>query len=301
MELRHLRYFVAVAEELHFGRAARRLNIAQPPLSQQIRDLEEELGSDLFLRTSRRVELTAHGRLFFKEAQAILGHASRARKMIEASQRGEFGSITIGFVTSAIYSVLTPVLREFHSRFPQVEIRCHEMATPEQIHALGIGKIHVGFLRTPISDNTLQTHLLLRESLMLALPEHHPAAGLKKIRLQDFASEPFILFPRQQGPSAYDQIIATCQSAGFTPNLSQEGNEMQSMLGLVAAGLGISLVPSSLKNLQRPGVVYKTLDTATPEIELSLGIRKGENSPVEQSFIEVALRVAQIFRKNASI
>jgi DNA-binding transcriptional LysR family regulator len=296
MELRHLRYFVAVADELHFGRAAKRLNIAQPPLSQQIRDLEHELGAPLFLRTSRRVQLTAHGRLFLAEARDILGHAQRAREMVKASQRGEFGSISIGFVTSAIYSVMTPTLRGFHSQFPQVEIRCHEMATPDQINALHKGDISVGFLRTPISDDSIRTHLLLREFLVLVLPEHHPAARKSKLQLRDFASEPFILFPRKQGPGAYDQIISTCQSAGFSPILAQEGNEMQSMLGLVAAGLGISLVPASLRNLRRPGVVYKTLTEPTSEIEISLAIRKGENDPVEQSFIDVALRIAKRFK-----
>ncbi len=174
MELRHLRYFVAVAEELHFGRAAKKLNIAQPPLSQQIRDLEQELGSPLFQRTSRRVELTAHGRLFLTEARDILGHTQRATEMVKASQRGEFGSIAIGFVTSAIYSVMTPTLRGFHSQFPQVEIRCHEMATPEQISALHKGEISVGFLRTPISDDGIRTHLLLREFLVLVLPGASP-------------------------------------------------------------------------------------------------------------------------------
>src|ERR1700677_1918589 len=230
LELGQLRYFVAVAEELHFGRAARRLNMAQPPLSQQIRDLEHELGSSLFHRTSRRVELTAHGRLFLTEARAILGHAKRAGDMVKASQRGEFGSIAIGFVTSAIYSVMIPTLRGFHSSFPEVEIRCHEMATPNQLEALHKGEINIGFLRTPVSDSTLDIHLLVKEFLVLVLPEHHPAAKKTRLHLEDFASEPFILFPRKQGPGAYDQIISTCQNAGFSPILAQEGNEMQTML-----------------------------------------------------------------------
>lgn len=297
MELRHLRYFVAVAEELHFGRAAKRLNMAQPPLSQQIRDLEHELGAPLFRRTSRRVELTAPGRIFLTEARGILGHARRAGDMVKASRRGEYGSISIGFVTSAIYSAMTPTLRGFHSQFPHVEIRCHELATPEQIAALHKGDISVGFLRTPISDDGIKTSLLLREFLVLVLPEDHPAARKSNLRLQDFASEPFILFPRKQGPGSYDQIISTCQAAGFSPILAQEGNEMQTMLGLVAAGLGISLVPASLQNLRRPGIVYKTLSTPTAEIEISLATRNGENDPVERSFINVALQVAKTVKK----
>jgi len=301
MELRHLRYFVAVAEELHFGRAARRLHLAQPPLSQQIRDLERELGAPLFARTSRKVELTPQGRIFYNEARLVLDQAARAKEKVRASQRGEFGSLSIGFGTSAIYSVMTPTIREFHSRFPEVEIRCHEMNSLDQVEALHKGEINAGFLRTPIPDDGITVHVLLRESLVLVLPEHHAAARKSRINLRDFATEPFILFPRKQGPIPYDQIIATCQQAGFSPILTQEGNEMQSLLGLVAAGLGVSLVPNSLRNLRRPGVVYRTLTIPTPQIEISLAIRKVGIIPVERSFVDVALRVAADLRKRRTV
>lgn len=293
MELRHLRYFIAVAEELHFGRAAKRLHLAQPPLSQQIRDLEKELGIPLFLRTSRHVELTAHGRLFLPEARTIIAQVKRAKEKMEASQRGEFGALSIGFVTSAIYSVLTPALREFHERFPEVELSCHEMPTQKQIEALTKGEINIGFLRAPVCDENIDTQLLLKEPLVLALPEHHPAADREGLVLEQFAAEKFIFFPRRQGPAAYDQIIATCQQAGFSPILAQEGNEMQSILGLVSAGLGVSLVPASLRHLQRRGVVYKTLAASTAMIEMSLAVRRGAPVPVEQSFIDIAMRVAR--------
>jgi DNA-binding transcriptional LysR family regulator len=292
-----MRYFVAVAEELHFGRAARRLNLAQPPLSQQIRKLEEELGAPLFTRTSRKVELTPHGKLFYQEACSILEQTSRAQEKVKASQLGEFGSLSIGFVTSAIYSVMTPTVREFHSLFPKVEIHCRELTSAEQVEALHKGVISIGFLRTPVFDERIHAHVLLRESLVLVLPEDHPAARKSKLSLSDFAEEPFILFPRRQGPSAYDQIIAACQQAGFSPVITQEGNEMQTLLGLVAAGLGVSLVPSSLQNLRRPAVVYKKLRAFTPQIEISLATRKDESMPVMTSFIDVALRVANGLRK----
>jgi len=291
MELRHARYFIAVAEELHFGRAAKRLHMAQPPLSHQIRELEEELGVSLFKRTSRRVELTAHGQLFFKEAQALLEQAQRAVEVMKASLRGEHGSIVLGFVTSACYSVLTPILREFHLRYPQVEIRCREMPPVVQLESLHRGAIDVGFLRTPICDNSIQVHSLLREWLVLALPVDHPAAAKSELHLRDFTTEPLVLFARAQGPALYDQIIDTCRKAGFNPRLTQVANEMQSMLGLVAAGLGVSLVPSSIQNLQRPGVVYRTLADETAEIELSLALRAGDLTAVQESFVGVALEV----------
>jgi len=292
MELRHARYFVAVAEELHFGRAAKRLHMAQPPLSHQIRELEQELGVSLFKRTSRRVELTVHGHLFLKEARALLDQAQRAVELMKASQRGEHGSVVLGFVTSACYSVLIPTLREFHSRYPKVDIRCREMPPVVQIESLHRGAIDVGFLRTPIRDGSIQIRLLLRESLVLALPEDHPAATKSEVHLKEFTNEPLVLFVREQGPALFDQIIATCRQAGFNPQLTQVANEMQSMLGLVAAGMGVSLVPSSIRNLQRPGVVYKTVAGKTAEIELSLALRAGELTPVQETFVAVAIEVA---------
>ena len=292
MELRHARYFIAVAEELHFGRAAKRLHMAQPPLSHQIRELEQELGVSLFKRTSRRVELTAHGHLFLKEAHALLDQAQRAVELMKASQRGEHGSVVLGFVTSACYSVLIPTLREFHSRYPEVDIRCREMPPVVQIESLHRGAIDVGYLRTPIRDSSIQVRLLLRESLVLALPQDHPAATKREVHLKELTNEPLVLFLREQGPALYDQIIATCRQAGFNPRFTQVANEMQSMLSLVAAGMGVSLVPSSIRNLQRPGVVYKTVAGKTAEIELSLALRAGDLTPVQEAFVAVAMDVA---------
>lgn len=293
MELRHIRYFTAVAEELHFGRAAKRLHMAQPPLSQQIRDLERELGVELFKRSSRKVELTSHGRIFLKEAEALLNQAARAEAAVKASKRGEYGLISLGFVTSAIYSVFSPTLREFNSRYPNVEIRCKEMCPATQAEALHKGCIDIGFLRTPLYDPGIATHPLLREWLVLAMATDHPMASKESVSLREFADEPFVLFNRDQGPGLYDQIIAACSDAGFSPNLTQQGSEMQTLLGLVAAGLGVSLVPSSMQNLRRPGLVFKTLADKPSEIELSLALRCGEPSPVERAFLDVALSVAR--------
>jgi DNA-binding transcriptional LysR family regulator len=267
--------------------------MAQPPLSQQIRDLERELGVELFKRSSRKVELTSHGRILLKEAEALLEQAARTEAAVKASKRGEFGFVSLGYVTSALYSVFSPVLREFHSRYPNVEIHCKEMSPQMQIEALNKGAIDIGFLRTPVFDPNIVAHPLLQEWLVLAIPADHPKAESPSVSLRDFADDPFVMFTREQGPGIYDQIIATCREAGFSPRLSQEGAEMLSLLALVAGGMGVSLVPSSLQTVRQPGLVFKTLSEKTAIIELALALRAGEPSPVEQAFIDVGLSVAR--------
>lgn len=293
MELRHLRYFVAVAEELHFGRAAQRLNMAQPPLSQQIRSLETELGVQLFLRTSRTVSLTPEGRFFLEHAQTVIAHAHRAFESMQAAGRGEAGRLSIGFVTSSVYALVPSALREFHRRLPAVEIRCFEMLPQRQIEALKRREIDVGFSRSAPTDEVLAVETLSREPLVLAMPSEHPLAKERKLRLRALAAEPFILFPRSAGPAFYDAIMSTCRRAGFAPRLGQEPGEWQTVLALVAAGLGVALVPDSLKNWQRPGVVYRELLGQTAEVELNLLWRKQGATPVIEKFLHVAREVAR--------
>jgi DNA-binding transcriptional LysR family regulator len=289
MELRHLKYFVAVAEELHFGRAARRLNLAQPPLSRQIRGLEEELGVQLFVRTSRKVELTDPGRLLLEQARLVLAQSDKAHHTMRAAHRGEAGRITIGFTTSAVYSLVPAILREFNRSRPGVEIRCLEMNPDEQESALRASRIQAGFTRTPLSEAGLQTELLGREGFVLALPADHARAGRARLRLRDFSAEGFILFSRHQGSAIYDAIIASCQRAGFSPRIAQEGGGVQTILALVAAGLGVAMVPASLRHLQRPGVVYRELPASdTQEVSLSLVWRKDDRSPVVESLVKIA-------------
>ncbi len=297
MELRHLKYFVAVAEELHFSRAARRLHIAQPPLSQQIRALEGELGLPLFVRTSRKVELSEAGRIFLEQARLVLAQAEQARQTMISARRGDAGEIGIGFVTSAVYTLLPKILREFTRGRDGVSIRCFEMNSPEQKIALQERRIQVGFNRTRLGDPTLHWETLSRERLILALPTDHARAAQARIRLRDFSGDRFILFGRLQGQAIYDAIFAACARAGFEPRIAQDGNSMQTTLALVAAGLGIAMVPSSLQHWQRPGVIYRELPTAdADEIELALVWRKDELSPVVRSFLEVARTVAHLSR-----
>ncbi len=293
MELRHLRYFVAVAEELHFGRAARRLHLAQPPLSQQIRSLEEKLGVRLFHRTSRRVDLTAEGHLFLDHARLVLGQAARAVEMVRAVGRGEGGRLRIGFVASSLYSIVPAILRDFHHGHPKVEIRCFEMNPPRQIQALRQREIDVGFVRTLVKEDDLMSHLLVKESLVLALPAEHPHAGGAHAQLAQFANESFVLIARANAPAYYDSLINVCREAGFTPRAGQEAGEWQTVLALVAAGLGVALVPASLRNWQRPGVAYLALRPRTGDVPLNLVWRGKEAQPLVDAFVATATQIAK--------
>jgi DNA-binding transcriptional LysR family regulator len=287
MELRHLRYFVTVAEELHFGRAAERLFIAQPPLSQQIRQLEEELGVQLFYRTRRSVILTEAGEAFFEEAQRVLRQTKHAVQVAQRVGRGEQGQLVIGFVGSATYGILPRLLRTFRAQFPAITLILHELTTSQQVHALDEQRIHIGILRPPIAQEHLAVETLTKETLIAALPEQHPLVDQRSIPLSALASEPFLLSPRHLGPSFYDHILSLCQQAGFSPNVTQEAIQMQTLVGLVAAGFGVCLVPASLRQLQQEGVVYCELHDVPAFMELALAWRRDETNPALFTFLDV--------------
>lgn len=287
MELRHLRYFITVAEELHFGRAAQRLHIAQPPLSQQIRQLEEELGVVLFHRTKRSVQLTDAGQVFLEEAKQVLIQAAQAVQAAQRASRGEIGQLVVSFVSSAAYNVLPKILQAFRARFPEVNLALHELTTDKQLQGLRDGWIDVGFLRPPIEDDTLSLATIFKESLIVALPEIHPLSRQPQVPLKALINEFFILFPRPLGPKLYDQIVGLCQQAGFSPNVVQEAIQMQTIVSLVAAEIGIALVPASVQNLQRRGVIYKAIQEATPKAEIAVIWRSNDLSLVLHQFLSV--------------
>lgn len=289
MELRHLRYFITVAEELHFGRAAQRLHIAQPPLSQQIRQLEAEIGVLLFHRTKRSVELTDAGQIFLEEAQQVFIQVAQAVQAAQRASRGEVGKLVISFVSSAAYNVLPKTLQAFRASFPDVNLSLHELTTDKQLQGLRDGWIDVGFLRPPIEDDTLNLATIFQESLVVALPESHPFAQQQKVSLKTLVNELFILFPRQLGPKLYDQIVSLCQQSGFSPKVVQEAIQMQTIVSLVAAEIGIALVPASLQNLQRTGVIYRTIQEVTPKAEIAVIWRSNDLSPVLQQFINIVI------------
>jgi DNA-binding transcriptional LysR family regulator len=240
MELRHLHYFIAVAEELHFSRAAERLCISQPPLSQQIRDLEDELGVKLFERTKRQVHLTEAGKVFLDRSYLLLAQLEQAIAATQQIGRGEVGQLAIGFVDSAMYTSLPEILKGFRAQFPAVDLRLHELTTSQQIQALYDKQIDIGIVRSAISEPGLSVECFLPESLILALPENHPLSAQTQVSLSTLADEFFILFPAKLGPLFYEQVIHSCEQAGFRPKVAQEAVQMQTIIGLVAAGLGIA-------------------------------------------------------------
>lgn len=287
IELRHLRYFIAVAEELHFGRAAERLHMAQPPLSQQIRQLEEELGFTLFHRTKRMVRLTEAGEVFLQECHKLFNQLDFAVQLGRQVSRGEVGQLVIGFVSSAAYNVLPELLRSFRVQVPEVRLELHELTTDQQLQWLREGRMDVGFVRPPIEDDTLELKPIFQEALMVAIPERHRLVDEEAIALESLATEAFILFPRALAPGLYDQIISLCQQGGFSPMVVQEAIQMQTIVSLVAAEIGIAIVPGSLHHLQRTGVVYKPLHEATPTATIALLWRKADQSPTLERFIHM--------------
>lgn len=287
MELRHLRYFVTVAEELHFGRAAERLHIAQPPLSQQIRQLENELGFELFHRTKRKVELSEAGKVFLIEVQRIFRQLEQAIFLGRQVSRGEIGQLVVGFVSSAAYNILPDFLLHFRHNNPDINLELHELTTDEQSRWLNSGRIDVGFVRPPVDKNIYNSKIVFQESLIIALPENHPLANQEKISLKSLVDESFILFPRFLAPGLYDLIISFCQQGGFSPKLAQEAIQMQTIVSLVAAEIGVAIVPESLQNLQRTGVVYKYFIEETPKVTIAMIWRKNNESVVLERFLEV--------------
>ncbi|WP_138503135.1 LysR family transcriptional regulator [Nostoc sp. PA-18-2419] len=286
MELRHLRYFIAVAEELHFSKAAERLHIAQPPLSQQIQQLEAQLGVELFQRkTKRQVQLTEAGQVFLQEAYQLLAQLQKAIELTQKIGRGEKGQLRIGFTSLVTYNLLPVILRQFREQFPEVELILQELTTTEQERALQERRIHVGFAHPPLEDNTLNKKCIQQEALVVALAETHFLSEQEKISVRSLVNENFIMFPRHLGSGLYDQIVSLCLQGNFSPKVTQEAIQMQTIIGLVSAGMGIAIVPSSLQNLQRTGVVYRNFEEKTPLIETAVVWREEDMTPVLREFL----------------
>jgi DNA-binding transcriptional LysR family regulator len=288
MELRLLRYFVAVAEELHFSRAALRLNMAQPPLSQQIRRLEQELGVRLLNRTKRHVELTAPGRQFLTASREILAQVERAVDQARSMDRGEAGRITIGMVSSVAYEDTLPkVLRAYRARYPAVSITLREMGADEQVAALREDRIQIGFLRPPVLEPGLAMTRFFREPLVAVLPAEHPLAARRRIALKALASDPFIVVPRSQALGGLDLVLGACFRAGFTPKVAQEAREIQSVIGFVAAGFGVSLLPATASKLVHNGVVFVALSDPALFMEIAAVHKAEDGSPLLAAFLAI--------------
>jgi DNA-binding transcriptional LysR family regulator len=298
MELRHLRYFVAVAEEGHITRAAERLGIQQPPLSQQIQALERELDAQLFHRKPRGVELTPAGRALLDEARAILARADEAIAITRRAAQGEAGRIGIGFTSSASFHPYVPrAIRAFREQHPLVVLALEESGTTELVAALRSQAIDAAFVRSPVGESAdLFVRPLLEEPMVAALPSGHPlSTATEPLPLAALADETFILYRRPVGPGLHDAIIAACDRAGFSPRTGQEAPRMLSTLSLVAAGLGVTVVPESMSRLEAEGVAYRALDrSAQLTAPLNLAYRRGEISAAVRRFIGLVQRSAAL-------
>jgi DNA-binding transcriptional LysR family regulator len=294
MELRHLRYFVAVAEEKHITRAAERLGMQQPPLSQQIRALERELDVQLFRRLPRGVELTDAGSAFLADARAILSRIDHAFATTKRTARGEQGEVAVGFTSSAPFHPFVPrIIRAYRDAFPRVSLTLEEGGTTELIDDLRGERIDAAFVRTAIAKQEgIVVSTLLQEDMVLALPRGHVLSRRKgALALRTLAGETFIVYRRRSGPGLYDAILAACNAAGFSPRIGQEAPRIVSTLNLVAAGLGISLVPESLQRMHMDGVVFRRLTgVAQPKAPLYLASRRGETSASVRRFLELVRR-----------
>jgi DNA-binding transcriptional LysR family regulator len=293
MELRQLRYFVAVAEELHFRRAAERLHISQPPLSQQIRALEEELGFALLVRTRRRVELTAAGAAFLRDARALLGELEGAVATARRIDAGQTGRLRINFVGSALLSIVPGTVERFRRARPGVELELRERPTADQLRAVRAGVADVGLVRPPIEgDDEMRVQTVLRERTVAAVPAGHELAGLSRVPLRRLAAEPLVLFPREQAPGYHDLLIESLAGAGAAraggPRIIQYAPEMLTIIGLVAAGTGVSLVPESVQRLALDGVTYRPVSGA-PRSELVAITRAADDSALVRAFVSEAM------------
>lgn len=287
MELRHLRYFVTVAETRHFGQAAERLRMAQPPLSQQIRQLEAELGVDLFARTTRQVNLTAAGEVFLEDATRILKAVDDAARRVQRFAEGKLGTLRIGFTGSASYRQLPEIARLVKSAMPGVHLDLHtEMLTPAQEAALVDLELDAAVLRPPTREEGISWRTITREPLVLALPEHHRLTEQETVTVGDLRGEGFIMYPASSRSVVNDAIIRSCLAAGFYPRTEHETAKTSTLLSLVAAGVGVALVPESVRGLALEGVVYKPVRDAQ-SVELALAWRTANDSPLLQTFLGV--------------
>jgi DNA-binding transcriptional LysR family regulator len=287
MELRQLRYFVAVAEELHFRRAAARLHMSQPPLSHQLRLLEEELGCPLMVRSRRRVELTPAGEAFLTDVRGFLEGLGEAVQTARRVHAGTAGQLRISFVGSALLSLVPEVVKRYRAAHPDVEVQLRERSTEEQLRELRAGSIDLALVPLPVDAPDLRTEVLRRERAVAALPAAHPLAALKHVPLRRLAAEPLVMFPREQAPGLHDRLLASLSGPDGPPSVAQYAPETQTIIGLVAAEIGVSLVQASVQRLALPGVTYRPVRGA-PTIELAALLPAGETLPQAREFVDLA-------------
>jgi DNA-binding transcriptional LysR family regulator len=285
MEFRQLRYFVTVARELHFARAAELLDITQPALSKQIRVLERELEIELFIRTKRTVKLTKAGEVFLLEAQQLLQQAEKAIELAKRTAMGEVGRLTIGFTATATYTVLPELIGRFRVHYPQVELEMLELSTEAQVTAINRSEIDLGFLHPPIDTRGLEVYPILAEEFVAVLPKQHHLFSKQSLSLQDLARESFILHPRSEGPFLYNEFLKLCRQAGFKPQIVKEVGNHQTRICLVAAGMGITFIPIGLQTLVSQDLICKPIKNLSLQLEFAAVWRSLGKIPVLQEFL----------------
>jgi DNA-binding transcriptional LysR family regulator len=266
IDLRHLRYFAAVAEELHFGRAAARLGMAQPPLTQQIQKLEREVGYSLFARNSRRTGLTEAGRVLLESSRRLLAGLEEAIEYTRRAGRGEAGQLRVGTPPSVMLTRLPKAIRKYRQRYPDIRFNLREASTSAILRELRAGALDLGFLREVEPSEGLASEVILREPLNAVLPASHPLAEKRGLNLRHLAGEPFVLFPRQVGEAFYDRLIGICSESGFIPRVVQEATQWQSVVTFVETGLGVSIAPACVAKFRWAGVVHRALPGRTTTI-----------------------------------
>jgi len=292
MELRHLRYFAAVAEELHFTRAAAKLGIAQPPLTQQIKALERELGVDLFVRAGRGVSLTSAGTAFLADAKIILAHVAAASLRARDASRGRVGRLGVGFTESAsFHPLVTEAFRGFRAAYPDVQLDLSEGHSPTLIAALEDGSLDLAFVRPPFTPSRrIAYEVLAEEAMAAALPIDHRLAGRQSLRLQELAEERFVLYPRTVRPGLADEVVNACRRAGFEPAVGQETPQLSSTINLVAAGLGVSIVPEGMRQVRPQAVRYLPIEDLDLCAYLAVARRVADPSALSGNFVALLRR-----------
>lgn len=298
MELRHLRYFIAVAEELHFGNAAKRLNISQPPLSQQIKQLEEQLQVNLFNRTNKKVELTEAGKLLYDHAVRLLREVEATIEDVQSVAKGLKGELKLGFSGSVAFEILPLLLQASRTYFPEITIELAQLTTSEQVKALEYREIDIGILVPPIDNPVIETEPFRIEEFVVCLPETHPLTQQKVIDIQDLQHESFIMAPKHSGVGYYHSIFAIFEDAGFTPHISQTANEQLTMVSLVASGFGVAIVPQSTQAIQIKGVTYRKLAKSYLN-KNSIAWNKHNSRPILLEFLNfIRKEIIPVFSEN---
>lgn len=302
MELRHIEYFVAVAEELSFTKAAARLSIAQSPISEQIRKLERELDAQLFTRTTRSVELTPAGQIFYGEATALLAAAERAADSARLAGQGMLGRLSLAFGGTATYELMPQLIRAYKQHHPEVLLQVRtEMLTPPQAAGILDGTISVGLIRPPVNPEGLVVEVVREDPVVALLPVSHRLASRVDLDLWDLREEPFISYPSSPASAVFLTVMAACRQVGFTPQIHQEVAETSGLVALVASGLGVSLAPAPVRHLRIPGVTHRPIRAPGISVPLALAYKEGPVSPLVRGYLETARSLLRTRRSIADV